>query len=314
MANKLITAGAIATVKAGRRLTRNHFKRKLITAGIAIFASLAISTTGFAAWLISTGDEKSLDGNVTVGAVQDASVTIENLQFKDDIDFLSFNGRGDDIGKTVIVNGVTLPNRVTTSLVEGENAESLSVELSCTIKNLKAASTLEIRYHEPQGVTEAVKAGYLTLPTNLNSTVPSTTSDGVTIYTLKFAKGDNGEFVLASGVTLPAGVTFNQTTGELTCTIAYSWGEKFGGKNPGNYYDEDDTGRTVPASQAVEQLKIFKAMCHNQIVSIDTDTGAPTFTELFNNWYTAYSDDDTSNDTTYVLPELAFAVWIDAET
>ena len=312
MANKLITAGAVTTVKAGRRLTRNHFKRKLITAGVAIFASLAISTTGFAAWLISTGDEKGLEGNVTVGAVQDASVTIENLEFKDGIDYISFNGKSDDTADTVLVGGENVHNRVKTTLIEGENAESLSVQLSCTIKNVRAAKTVEIRYHQPAGVTEAIKAGYLTLPTNLNSTIPTTTEDGTTVYTLKFTKGDNNVFTLGTGVTQPTGLTIDWNTGALTCNITYGWGANFGGMNPGNYYDEDATGKEIVTSTVVEQLKIFKAMCHGQ-VSFDGE-GAPVFTELFNNWYNAYNDDNPDNDATYVLPELTFEIWIDAET
>lgn len=63
------------------RLTRNSYKRKIILFGVFIFMSIALISTGFAAWVLSQDDEQTTDGNVQVGIVADSSIdiTLEKL-------------------------------------------------------------------------------------------------------------------------------------------------------------------------------------------------------------------------------------------
>ena len=289
MANNMIKAGAVATIKAGKRLTRNHFKRKLITAGIAVFASLAISTTGFAAWVLSTSGHAEQSGNVTVGVVEDASITISDLTFENEIQDLSFDCRADD-------NVASSTNRVIAS--EGAY-ESLKVKFTCTIDNASKANEITVQFYQPKGITDAIEAGYLTLPTNLSNSVTGTLDRATnsTVYTVSIKTG--GQLVSASN--LPSGVSYQVDGNDilLTYTIEYGWGEAFGNMNPGDYYDVDETGMAVPGDEVLTALHTFKAMCHD----MDLDD--------YLDWYNDEIADPDGNED---LEGLQFKVLIDATT
>ena len=67
------------------KLTRNSYKRKIILFGVIVFMSIALISTGFAAWVMSQEKKQSTSGNVTVGAVTEGNieVTLDPLTVKD---------------------------------------------------------------------------------------------------------------------------------------------------------------------------------------------------------------------------------------
>ena len=58
------------------KLTRNSYKRKIILFGVFVFMSIALISTGFAAWVMSADDKVEDDGNVDVGVVKDSTIDI----------------------------------------------------------------------------------------------------------------------------------------------------------------------------------------------------------------------------------------------
>ena len=58
------------------KLTRNSYKRKIILFGVIVFMSIALISTGFAAWVMSQEKKASTNGNVTVGAVTEGNIEI----------------------------------------------------------------------------------------------------------------------------------------------------------------------------------------------------------------------------------------------
>ena len=59
------------------RLTRNGYKRKMIVFGAFLFMSIALTVTGFAAWVMSTNAKNDQNqANVEVGVVQEGNLTI----------------------------------------------------------------------------------------------------------------------------------------------------------------------------------------------------------------------------------------------
>ena len=62
---------------AKNRLTRNSFKRKIIVFGVAIFMSVAMMATGFAAWVISTNAKTEGSVSVDVATIEKGNLTIE---------------------------------------------------------------------------------------------------------------------------------------------------------------------------------------------------------------------------------------------
>ena len=58
------------------KLTRNSYKRKIILFGVIVFMSIALISTGFAAWVMSQEKKQSTSGNVTVGAVTEGNIEV----------------------------------------------------------------------------------------------------------------------------------------------------------------------------------------------------------------------------------------------
>ena len=97
------------------KMTRKSYKRRKIILGVSLFSSVALVSTGFAAWVLASQAEATESGNITVGTVSDSSITISNVQFEGKDSFI-FEPKQDD----------------TTGRVrnDGENFENLSVTVT----------------------------------------------------------------------------------------------------------------------------------------------------------------------------------------
>ena len=66
------------------KLTKNSYKRKVILFGVLLFMSIALISTGFAAWIMSTNANYEDDGNVSVGTVTDGSIKLTDVALSTD--------------------------------------------------------------------------------------------------------------------------------------------------------------------------------------------------------------------------------------
>lgn len=141
------------------KLTRNSYKRKIILFGVIVFMSIALISTGFAAWVMSQEKKQSTSGNVTVGAVTEGNIeiTLDELTIKD----FKFEPKESD----------------TTGRVrnDGTNFESLTVTVTGTIKNTQFLKEATIKMNVKDAVKQAETAGYIILPECANSEVVLTT-------------------------------------------------------------------------------------------------------------------------------------------
>ena len=173
------------------KLTRNSYKRKIILFGVIVFMSIALISTGFAAWVMSQEKKKSTSGNVTVGAVTEGNIEVilDELTVKD----FKFEPKESD----------------TTGRVrnDGTNFESLTVTVTGTIKNTQFLKEATIKMNVKDAVKQAETAGYIILPECANSEVVLTLTES----------GTNEK--------------------KFSYDITFKWGSKFGGENPGEYYD-----------------------------------------------------------------------------
>lgn len=173
------------------KLTRNSYKRKIILFGVIVFMSIALISTGFAAWVMSQEKKQSTSGNVTVGAVteENIEVILDPLIVKD----FKFEPKESD----------------TTGRVrnDGTNFESLTVTVTGTIKNTQFLKEATIKMNVKDAVKQAETAGYIILPECANSEVVLTLTES----------GTNEK--------------------KFSYNITFKWGSKFGGENPGEYYD-----------------------------------------------------------------------------
>lgn len=201
------------------KLTRNSYKRKIILFGVIVFMSIALISTGFAAWVMSQEKKQSTSGNVTVGAVTEGNIEVilDPLTVKD----FKFEPKESD----------------TTGRVRNDktNFESLTVTVTGTIKNTQFLKEATIKMNVKDAVKQAETAGYIILPECANSEVVLTLTES----------GTNEK--------------------KFSYDITFKWGSKFGGENPGEYYDSDAFNPTE------EELSSFEGTQEEKITAYIKD-------------------------------------------
>lgn len=212
------------------KMTRKSYKRRKIILGVSLFSSVALVSTGFAAWVLASQAEAEKPGNITVGTVSDSSIKISNVKFKDNDSFI-FEPKEEDTAGRVRNDGV--------------NFENLSVTVTGEISPNTYVSSATIEMEVPEGITAAIGKNYLVLPTCATS--PQT-------------------------LTLNPKEAPDQTVSTFEYTITFEWGSAFNGKNPGEYYDEDEAGQLVDDETMKSTLEDLKTCIYN---SQEED---PTFT------------------------------------
>ena len=244
--------------------TKKSGQRKAFAVGIAAFASVCLIATGFAAWVISAKAEKKETGNVDIGKVSSADVKIEVDQ--------------EDKNQTGVLtaeNGFSFNPDATDNSgrvrYDGTNAEKRELQLSGKVGPQRFVTSFKIRLDITSGNDQdgnpikdidankrfkaAETAGYIVLPTCFDKDVELYNTAAYT----KDSSTDNN-----------AKATFNYD-------IAFSWGETFGKKNPGRYYDEDDTGKAVSDSEVSKTLnEFYKTITGEDPVSAGGETTSET--------------------------------------
>lgn len=222
------------------KLTRNSYKRKIVLFGVLIFASIALISTGFAAWIMSTNASKDEGGNVTVGQVTDSSLKIEELKISNTI--LLLEPREDD-------NTGRVRN-------DGTNFESLSTTVTAKISPTAYIKEVVVKFVVPDGVKKAADDGYIVLPKFACTAAEAETfTKGLTITFGSTEKGSN-EYALSQ-------------------IIEIKWGDKFGTKNPGVYYDDDTEGKKVKDAEVKKILEDFRAIVYGYKDALDAAVDQP---------------------------------------
>lgn len=212
------------------RLTRLSFKRKAVTFGATVFTSVALGATGFAAWVMSTNAEKDVTGNVNVGLVEGGALSFSDVVISSESQGFYFEPQvGDDDGRV--------------KYKEGGLGESMKITITGKISPLQELGKLYYKVQVPQGIKDAADAGYIGLPKG--STLNAKATSGV-------------DFV--EGVAIP----YSGSSGPYTFTfdVEFTWGEVFGGENPGIYYDSDEAGLAVSHVEVRKTLEDFRAIIY----------------------------------------------------
>lgn len=249
------------------RLTRRSYKRKLIIFGVSIFMSIALSATGFAAWVISKDTQKHIDGKVEIGAVTEASVEIEGLDFVENKNTFIFEPLESDTTGRVRYDGSSKP-------------ENLNVQFTWTIKNYQIVGDVFVEFKLPSAVYTAVTEGWLSIPGDFTMAAPETIGDvnyTVLRYTIQAPSDPNNPKprITENGSTSDGLLEYVVTKDDdglvkdvtFTMDINFEWGSAFNGDNPGIYYDKTyeqypNTGAEVSYADLKDTLNKFKATLH----------------------------------------------------
>lgn len=231
------------------KLTKNSYKRKVILFGVLLFMSIALISTGFAAWIMSTNANYEDDGNVSVGTVTDGSIKLTDVALS--TDSIKFEPLEED----------------TTGRVrnDGTNFESLQIVVTGKVSPRDILGELTIELQMEEKVKTALQAAadknYIILPECANSAVD-----------LK---------------TLGDACTENEEGGyDFTYTIEFKWGSFFQNLNPGEYYDENETGTKVSDEEVKKILKELRATIYGYDVDASDEiinaAVGPTFKVVIN--------------------------------
>lgn len=136
------------------KLTRNSYKRKLVLVGVLIFFVIALVSTGFATWIMSTNADGEESGGLEIGEITESKLAFSDISLSSH-DFFFEPVEGDNSGVKW----------------DGEHSENLSITITGKISPVDVLKDMTISLEIPEGVRQAAKAGYIVLPECANSVV-----------------------------------------------------------------------------------------------------------------------------------------------
>ena len=276
----------MGVLNAVARLTRSSYRRKIITIGVSVFAAVALMATGFASWVLSSNANAPSEGGLQVGVVQEANIEISVTGITggagDNHNEFAFEPLATDLSGKVKYGG------------EGTVSEALAITVTATIKNVQSVGKVYVDITLPAGVQKAIDEGYVTLvsPASRHYIVgtESTIGDATKAASATLANdGYEYSYDSASGLAT------------LKYVVKLGWGAKFGGMNPGLYYDDpSQPGYESGVAEISETLGTMKALMHNttwdvyKALSLDdqqkADLGKGDAYRIGNYTFTIYAD------------------------
>ena len=244
-------------MKAGKiiaRTTRRAFRKKLITFGLSAFMCLALTATGFAAWMLSKDAQKSAEGNIQVAAVSEAGIEMSDLAFSPS-DVTSFKLeplQNDESGQV---------------RWDGTNYENLTVGLTWTITNFQnVGNGTFIEFAIPATIQAIVDKNYIALPTEFVEDEEKS-GEAYTVYAyelpaVSLATGDGGATLPSGDLTINSNIisgTYTKTgesvTASFNLTLQLKWGTAFNSKNPSEYFDDGNHNDYATIKNTLNDLK-----------------------------------------------------------
>lgn len=198
---------------------RRESKKGLITFGIASLSAIALSSTIFAAWIISSGDSKDVEGTIVVDTVENQIHTIKT------------GGSWDTTSEGSIKFGVSSDyetiNQNSWLKLNDPVIECLSADYTFVVQNTSETSTVEELIDNEKTVLSFVD------------------EEGKTKYESAVTAGYVGALPTVSVEKTASGT---ETT--LKASFTFTWGSKFGDDNPVKY--ANTLGENASADQKNE--------------------------------------------------------------
>lgn len=243
-----------------KKVTRHAFSKKAIMITASLFVTLALITTGFAAWLISSGASGEGTGNITTATIDDAHLGL-TVAMAEGKDFVCFGPRADD----------KVPHIMYDSPKNGEkdDKEVLTATVTGTIKNYVRLKEFNITIKISDKALTA--AGYTWTGTNEGESSRTYTYNAEKAYISlpEYAVDTDGRFLplpsdkskTTAPKTISAGDSmFTDGTTEnekkFTFDVTFGWGEKFEGCNPGRYLDREEGPDHLPSETYTVEQKL----------------------------------------------------------
>lgn len=213
--------------------------RGLVTFGIVALSAVALTASGFAAWVISGADSKEATGNIQVDTVENNNHTLAVTLSNENIVFGS------------VSEGASWLTNTDTNM-----AESLSTTASITVSNVTSDPTADISKILSVPTIKITKTiGEVVTDvtaTNYNIIADGSATDAGLKETANEAMdglvGKLPTFTTASYT----GAKYNDSAKTLTCslTVTFTWGNLFNHKNPRTYYKDSTAAQKGAEAQS----------------------------------------------------------------
>ncbi len=199
-----------------KKYTRRHYNKKLLALGLSAFMGIGLTSTGFAAWVMSKETEKEASTGINVSTITDSSanIVLDASIIKDENDQISILNQefsfdaadGDLSGR---LRG------------DGQQSENLKISIKGEVAGDSAITYgLSVKLRLTDGIKKALQAGYIAW-------------GGIYQFTNQQISGSNVEEHYEVDVDIPL------TDGEFDFDIEFAWGSQFYGMNPSEYFDYD---------------------------------------------------------------------------
>lgn len=257
-----------------KKVTRHAFSKKAIMITASLFVTLALITTGFAAWLISSGKTDEGTGNITTATIDDARLGL-TVAMAEGKDFVCFGPQADDDHPDIRYIGPVGD--------EKDDREVLVATVTGTINNYVRLEKFNITIKISDKALTA--AGYTWTETgegSLKSRTYTYNAGNACISLPEYAVDTDGRFLPlpsdSSKTTAPKtisagdsmftdGATENEK--KFTFDVTFGWGAKFKGHNPGRYLDGEETDKPDKTYTVDDKLRIM-----TELLNLFTKDGA----------------------------------------
>ncbi len=280
------------------KLTKRHYNRKLLAFGLMLFLSVALISTGFAAWVISNGASTEGEGDVTVGVIKDGGLEFTDIIFKDNAKTFKFEPAKDDISGDIKWDEKA-----------PEDYEVTEITFTTTVEPAAFIDELKIKMTVPASVQAAADQGYLVLPAYVGTEVVLLSFDENTGSLVKNTEYDD---VFSYSV--------ENDILSLTFTIDLDWGSLLsndGEANPSEYLDEainEETGEALYSfDEKMNLITEFRRALYNYKDASDYGiTEEASITEFNSDVATLSPAEFKAKYDSYVMPSFAYKVSLTA--
>lgn len=248
-------------------------KKKIVYATM-IMSTIALLSTGFAAWVIAGNDSEDHSGSIAVDTVSNASRIIEDFTWsstkyvKDGAPIVVYS-----IPENLDEDKLTDPSK---KWLSNDNPkvgyENLEISATFNVSNVGEDDYSEVfesiklelqnvgEGEETTNYEQAISGGYI-------SGIPSISADYVNYTKI------NESTIETHGIKVIQGETVDGKT-QYTLSIKFGWGAKFGYTNPYYHYNNMDL-TTENASEAEENLTNMNSYLDGVTFKLTVATKAP---------------------------------------
>lgn len=246
--------------------------KKKIVYTTMIMSTIALMSTGFAAWVISGNNEDVREGTITVDTVSNESRLISGFAWDNNVD------------PKIVFSMPETPTqsfdspRVTNNYDASVGYENLIAKASFEITNVSEDETLndimEIEFSlkdvaEQTNFTTAINEKYITAVPSLNI------QEGWSSFTTISDEKGTAEYGISVKKSSEKASSDNKTKFEIE--IKFAWGEAFNYENPYYYYNK--LGDEFDDSVAEKQLTQMNQLLNGVSYSLRIATKSPTTSE-----------------------------------